>query len=468
MKNLKKFKLGKLSGNKKKVSSCVLAAGTIIMAIAPQSAFAHGFVEKPGSRVALCSPNYGALNSNCGKAMYDIQSLEATKGFPVGGPIDGKIASAGGLFEGILDQQTADRWYKNVMKGGPNTFTWKYTEAHRTSKWHYYITKKGWDPNKPLTRADFELIGTVEHDGSKASNNLTHTVNVPTDRSGYYVILAVWDVADTSNAFYNVIDVNLMNDVTPTKDEKADIEAPTKPTEFHAKNITSNSIELSWKASTDNVGVKEYQILRNGQLLQTVAGTSFTDTNLTENMEYRYTVKAVDAAGNISTESESLVAKTAEKTKNTGISVQPTGLHTMGVTSSSVDLMWNISDENEKVEYYNVYREAAGEQVMKVGTSHTTSFEDKSVKPNQTYKYVVTAVDSEKRESTKSNVVTVTTKEATDAISSYEKWNPYQTYEKGDKVEYQGNIYEAVQGHQGMGDLNWIFALALWKPVTIN
>ncbi|MEF7497335.1 lytic polysaccharide monooxygenase, partial [Lysinibacillus sphaericus] len=65
--------------------------------------------------------------------------------------------------------------------------------------------------NKPLTRADLEPIGTVAHNGTAASTNLTHTINVPTDRNGYHVILAVWDVADTSNAFYNVIDINLVN-----------------------------------------------------------------------------------------------------------------------------------------------------------------------------------------------------------------------------------------------------------------
>lgn len=45
----------------------------------PQNAYAHGFVEKPGSRAALCSQNYGALNSNCGNIMYEPQSLEAPK-----------------------------------------------------------------------------------------------------------------------------------------------------------------------------------------------------------------------------------------------------------------------------------------------------------------------------------------------------------------------------------------------------
>ena len=50
--------------------------------------------------------------------MYEPQSLEAPKGFPQGGPVDGQIASAGGKFGGILDRQTANRWFKNTITGG--------------------------------------------------------------------------------------------------------------------------------------------------------------------------------------------------------------------------------------------------------------------------------------------------------------------------------------------------------------
>ncbi|TKI83198.1 chitin-binding protein, partial [Bacillus cereus] len=85
---------------------------------------------------------------------------------------------------------------------------------------------------------DFEPIGTVKHDDSAASNNLSHKINVPTDRSGYHVILAVWDVADTVNAFYNVIDVNLINN------EKPDTEAPTQLSGVQVVKATSNSVEL--------------------------------------------------------------------------------------------------------------------------------------------------------------------------------------------------------------------------------
>ena len=49
------------------------------------------------------------------------------KGFPHSGPADGQIASAGGLFGGILDQQSENRWFKHIMTGGEHTFTWTYT-----------------------------------------------------------------------------------------------------------------------------------------------------------------------------------------------------------------------------------------------------------------------------------------------------------------------------------------------------
>lgn len=61
----------------------ILAAGLLWMSIVPQQAFAHGFIEKPGSRAALCSEAFGFLNLNCGSVMYEPQSLEAKKGFRI-------------------------------------------------------------------------------------------------------------------------------------------------------------------------------------------------------------------------------------------------------------------------------------------------------------------------------------------------------------------------------------------------
>ncbi|MED2710815.1 lytic polysaccharide monooxygenase [Bacillus toyonensis] len=441
--------------NKKSLGAVALTAGIIGTTLIPQNAYAHGFVEKPGSRSALCSPTYGALNVNCGSVMYEPQSLEAPKGFPQAGPVDGQIASAGGKFGGILDQQTADRWFKNTITGGENTFTWKFTAPHLTSKWHYYITKIGWNPNKALTRADFEPIGTVQHDGSAASNNVAHKINVPTDRSGYHVILAVWDVADTANAFYNVIDVNLINNVKP------DTEAPSIPNGIQTQKVTANSIELTWNTSTDNVGVKGYQIFCNGEMIDTVPGTHFIDKKLQPSTEYSYTVKAIDAAGNVSKESTALTAKTTVEAPDTEAPTQPKGLHSMGTTASSVDLMWSPSDDNVGVDHYDIYREIEG-TMKKIATSNTTSYMDNNLLANKTYKYVVKAVDVAGNESVQSDIFTITTK--TESVS-YGEWDAKKAYKKGDRVLYEGKVYEAVQNHQGNGDPNWIYALSLWRAV---
>ena len=450
MKQLKKMKM-----NKKSLGAVVLTAGIIGTTLIPQNASAHGFVEKPGSRSALCSQTFGALNVNCGSIMYEPQSLEAPKGFPQAGPVDGQIASAGGKFGGTLDQQTADRWFKNTMTGGENTFTWKFTAPHLTSQWHYYITKKGWNPNKALTRADFEPIGTVQHDGSAASNNVAHKINVPTDRSGYHVILAVWDVADTVNAFYNVIDVNLINNVKP------DTEAPSVPNGLQQQKVTANSIELTWNTATDNVGVKGYQVFRNGEMIDTVPGTHFINKQLQPSTEYTYTVKAIDAAGNVSNESTALTVKTAVEAPDTEAPTQPKGLHSMGTTTSSVDLMWSPSDDNIGVDHYDIYRETEG-SMKKIATSKTTSYMDKNLVANTTYKYLVKAVDVAGNESVQSETFTTTTKTET---TLYEAWDAKKAYKKGDKVLHEGKVYEAVQNYQGYGDINWIYALSLWKTV---
>ena len=75
------------------------------------------------------------------------------------------------------------------------------------------ILRKRLEPNKPLTRSDLDLVPFyVKNDGgARPGTTVTHEANVPTDRSGYHLILAVWEIADTGNAFYQVIDVNLLN-----------------------------------------------------------------------------------------------------------------------------------------------------------------------------------------------------------------------------------------------------------------
>ncbi|MBM5573049.1 N-acetylglucosamine-binding protein GbpA [Deefgea sp. CFH1-16] len=168
-------------------------------------AFAHGYMTEPTSRAYLCK--IGG-NNQCGAVQWEPQSIEAPSGFPAQGPADGKIASAGHIQFSELDAQTSDRWTKRDIKAGPQNMSWFFTANHTTRNWRYYITQQDWNPNQPLTRAAFDLKPFCEVDGGmqKPNPQTSHLCTVP-QRTGYQVILGVWEVGDTVNSFYNVVDV---------------------------------------------------------------------------------------------------------------------------------------------------------------------------------------------------------------------------------------------------------------------
>ncbi|MGW3716884.1 glycoside hydrolase family 6 protein [Streptomyces sp. NPDC005133] len=90
-----------------------------------------------------------------------------------------------------------------------------------------------------------------------------------------------------------------------------DTQAPSAPTGLTVTGKTSGSVSLSWSASTDNTGVTAYDVYRAGVQVGSSATTSFTDTGLTASTAYSYTVKARDAAGNVSAASAAVSATTS-------------------------------------------------------------------------------------------------------------------------------------------------------------
>ncbi|UHA76249.1 lytic polysaccharide monooxygenase [Paenibacillus sp. 481] len=282
------------------LAACFMTLLTLTCwAMFTESASAHGYIESPASRSLQCKQG---SNTNCGRVVFDPHSVEGRGSFPQSGPADGKIAGGGVFSE--LDEQSLDRWSKVTINGGTNTFKWHLTAAHATREWKYYITKAGWDPNQPLTRAtlDLEPFCYINDGGKRPSNSVSHSCNVPTDRSGYHLILGVWEIADTANAFYQVIDVNLVNG--------SGGQAPTIPQQLVSRSQTTTSIGLAWAASTSSIGLKGYEIYRDGRVVGTTNQTSYSDTMLTPNTAYTYTVRAIDGAGNKSSSSAPITVKT--------------------------------------------------------------------------------------------------------------------------------------------------------------
>lgn len=405
-------------------------------------ALAHGYIDSPSSRADLCAKG---VNKKCGFIIYEPQSLEAHKGFPAAGPADGKIASADGAFP-ELDQQSATRWSKVSITPGTTTFHWTIEANHATTSWKYYITKQNWNPDEPLTRASFDLTPfcSVDYKGKQPPHSYSDTCEVPS-RTGYQVILAVWEIADTANAFYNVIDVDFGggSPVDPTP--------PTAPANLAVSNVTSTSAVLRWDASTDNVGVTGYKIYRGSMLAATTNGSTltYTLTGLTPSTSYSYSVRAVDGAGNQSANSNVVTFTTLAPQPDTESPSAPSSLTASAITSSSVTLTWSASTDNVGVAGYRIYN---GTELA--GTTNGLSYTVSGLQPETSYTFTVVAFDEAGNVSPPSGALNVTTAPAPAATP----WAPNTSYAAGALVIYNGKTYEARVAHT---------SLVGWEPPNV-
>ncbi|MBD0739282.1 lytic polysaccharide monooxygenase [Streptomyces sp. CBMA29] len=193
---------------RKKISAAVIGLGVAgSFVLATGSASSHGYISTPPSRQALCA---AGTVTNCGDIQYEPQSVEGPKGFPAGGPADGKICSGANSRFAQLDAPRNGGWPATHLTGGQSyTFTWKLTAQHSTTDFSYYLTKAGYDPKKPLTRA---MLNTtpflkVPYNGSQPPTTVVHQGTIPSGLSGKQLIVGVWTIADTANAFYACADV---------------------------------------------------------------------------------------------------------------------------------------------------------------------------------------------------------------------------------------------------------------------
>lgn len=102
----------------------------------------------------------------------------------------------------------------------------------------------------------------------------------------------------------------------PCAEEVPDTAAPTVPAGVSAR-ADGVSVVLTWEPSTDDTGVAKYQVTRSGgtggEVVSDVGSTVFSDTGLEERTTYTYTVRATDAAGNVSAASAAAIATTGTR-----------------------------------------------------------------------------------------------------------------------------------------------------------
>ena len=97
----------------------------------------------------------------------------------------------------------------------------------------------------------------------------------------------------------------------------ADTLPPTEPSNLRVIEQTTLYVKVEWNASTDNTGVTGYDVyIDNGTTVTTQTSTStiHTITGLVTGSRYNVFVRAYDAAGNYSTQSNTILVKLTDPT----------------------------------------------------------------------------------------------------------------------------------------------------------
>ena len=204
-------------------------------------------------------------------------------------------------------------------------------------------------------------------------------------------------VKGSNHVFFNVNKAN----ITVTAGT-SDTVAPTPPS-LSASGTTQTSTNLSWSGATDNVGITGYDVYQGAALLGSTSSASYAVSGLSASTTYSFTVKAKDAAGNISAASNAVSVTTLAPVSDTTAPTAPT-LAASGTTSSSTNLSWSGATDNVGVTGYDVYQGAA-----LLGATTSTSYAVSGLSASTTYSFSVKAKDAAGNVSAASNTVSVTT-----------------------------------------------------------
>ena len=204
------------------------------------------------------------------------------------------------------------------------------------------------------------------------------------------------EVIATTNAFYAV-------GVGAAYTGPSDTVAPTAPLTLAASGTTSNTTSLSWTASTDNVAVTGYNVYQGSTLVGTSTTASYNVTGLVGATTYSFSVKAKDAAGNLSAASNIVSITTLTPVPDTTAPTAPT-LTASGTTSTSTNLSWSGATDNIGVTSYDVYQ---GNTLK--ATVSTSTYAATGLSASTAYTFYVVAKDAAGNLSLTSNTVSVTT-----------------------------------------------------------
>jgi YD repeat-containing protein len=253
-----------------------------------------------------------------------------------------------------------------------------------------------YDPANRLTSVNTTAVTyTYEGDGQrikKVNSTTGKTTLYYYDRGGQ--LLAETDAAGAPISEYLYLNGQLVARIDPN------ITPPTAPASLTASAASTTQINLSWTASTDNIGVTGYRIERcQGvgcttflEVGTTAAGVlTFSNTGLITGNPYTYRVRAYDALSNLGAFSPTATAVTTDTTApNIG-----GGVGIMVVSTSRIDLTWEQPTEGSYLWSYRVERcQGAGcTNFVEIAAPTLTSYSDTGLTAATTYRYRERCVD---------------------------------------------------------------------------
>jgi chitodextrinase len=208
--------------------------------------------------------------------------------------------------------------------------------------------------NITKTYTDSMVGFEIANDAASGGSQLTFTINnltIPVKAQEVYS--ANFDpyksVTITTTVPYRATVSSVLNGtITQTP---ADTVAPNDVTGLTTSNVTYSGLTLTWttSSSTDTTG---YSVYQGATLLTTVSGTSYNVTGLSGSTSYTFTVKAKDAANNLS--SGVSVSITTPVAPDTTAPNNVTNLVTSNVAQTGLTLTWSASSSSD-VASYDIY-----------------------------------------------------------------------------------------------------------------
>lgn len=251
--------------------------------------------------------------------------------------------------------------------------------------------------------------GTTTYSDQGLSPNTQYTYHV-----------RAFDNAGNHSNFSNTL-------LVTTSGQHADTTPPTTPQNLTANAVDEHSIHLTWSASTDSggSGLAGYRIYREDagnytQIIGSVGAntTEYTDTGLQEGTTYRYKVKAIDNAGNMSNFSNVAEATTMESNVDRENPTAPTNVQVEALSPQDAKLTWSPSTDNVAVAYYKIFKVVRSSNPFQeyeyelLGQTQETNFTITGLTPGETYDFCVQAVDTSGNKSRFSQTVEVTMPDA--------------------------------------------------------